>query len=52
MGQSSWGPTGFAIVADVAEAERLAQQVRQLFPQLEVLCCGARNQGGVIVKSR
>lgn len=49
-GQSSWGPTGFAIVADEVEAKRLEQQVRQLFPQLEVLCCSARNQGSVIIQ--
>lgn len=49
-GQSSWGPTGFAIVGDVLEAERLAQQARRLFPQIEVVCCSARNQGSMVMQ--
>ncbi len=48
-GQSSWGPTGFAIVGNVLEAERLAQQVRQRFPQIEVVCCSARNKGSTVM---
>lgn len=49
-GQSSWGPTGFAIVGDVLEAERLAQQARQLFPQIEVVCCSAKNKGSTVMQ--
>lgn len=46
-GQSSWGPTGFAVV-EAEVAERLMQQAQQCFPQIEFVCCAARNKGSIV----
>lgn len=47
-GQSSWGPTGFAVVENVAVAEQLMQAAHQEFPQIEFVCCSARNKGSIV----
>lgn len=52
-GQSSWGPTGFAIVDSQARAEALMQQARAvgvLNPALRVSIVGARNRGATIAE--
>ena len=51
IGQSSWGPTGFAIVSSQAEAERLVGELRAenlVDPAISVKVCAGRNEGGVI----
>ncbi|GBD43280.1 4-diphosphocytidyl-2-C-methyl-D-erythritol kinase [bacterium HR40] len=49
IGQSSWGPTAFALVPDEVSAARLAAQVRRRFgarrAELEVLVVAGRNRG-------
>ena len=48
VGQSSWGPTGFAILPSDAEARRLialAQQEGALDPALRLVVCGGNNRG-------
>jgi beta-RFAP synthase len=52
IGQSSWGPTGFAIVATLDEARRAlgsAQAAGVVDPALELRVASARNRGGTIV---
>ena len=54
-GQSSWGPTGFAIVASQGAAEALVaslQAAELIAPGLEVRIVAARNHGAVIVDRR
>jgi predicted sugar kinase len=49
IGQSSWGPTGFAFAASQGEAERLAGEARaKLEPALELRICQAVNHGAKI----
>lgn len=51
LGQSSWGPTGFAIFASQSEAEGFLQALQIEFKQqtaLEFLLCKGRNMGGVV----
>lgn len=51
IGQTSWGPTGFCIVANPAEAERLALAARQRFAgvdHLTLMVASARNTGAVL----
>ncbi len=45
VGQSSWGPTGFALLPSAAEAERAAQDLRQSDPELCILVVRGRNIG-------
>jgi len=50
-GQSSWGPTGFAIVASLDEARRAiasAQAAGVVDPALELRVTSPRNRGGSI----
>jgi len=50
-GQSSWGPTGFAIVSSLDEARRAlasAQAAGVVDPALELRITSARNRGGTI----
>ena len=50
-GQSSWGPTGFAIVASAEGARRVvaaAHAAGVVDPALEVRIVGARNRGGSV----
>jgi beta-RFAP synthase len=51
IGQSSWGPTGFAIVASAEEARRALAAARSagvIDPALEIHVVAARNRGGTI----
>ena len=52
MGQSSWGPTGFAFAATLHEADRLARLARA-HPQargLDIRICAALNRGAEITE--
>lgn len=52
VGQSSWGPTGFAIVGDVREAEALLGSLRSRFASstnLSFDCVRGNNRGAEIV---
>lgn len=51
LGQSSWGPTGFCVVASPSAAEALAASARAAFaasPYLEFRVLAARNRGAEI----
>ena len=51
LGQSSWGPTGFAVLPSAADAERLlarARSARAFDPALAVRVVAARNRGATI----
>jgi len=48
VGQSSWGPTGFALIGDPAQAERLAETARRRFDGLVFQVCRGRNRGAAI----
>lgn len=52
FGQSSWGPTGFAVFADAQAAERMQQQLDTRFsdPALSWQLCSARNNGASITQ--
>lgn len=55
IGQSSWGPTGFAIVASQAQAERLvedAQSAGLVEPGLALRIVAARSRGAAITDTR
>jgi beta-ribofuranosylaminobenzene 5'-phosphate synthase len=50
-GQSSWGPTGFAVVASASHAERLidaAREAGQIAPALRLATVRARDHGAVV----
>ena len=50
VGQSSWGPTGFAVFESEQVAQQYLQELKQKFtkPQLSWLICEARNSGAII----
>ncbi|WP_451982182.1 beta-ribofuranosylaminobenzene 5'-phosphate synthase family protein [Azospirillum endophyticum] len=51
MGQSSWGPTGFAIFGDAGSAERAAEAARarwRLQGNLRFVVCRGRNRGAIV----
>ena len=51
FGQSSWGPTGFAIFSSQNEAEKSMQLLESQFAQeraIEFLLCKGRNEGSVV----
>jgi beta-ribofuranosylaminobenzene 5'-phosphate synthase len=51
VGQSSWGPTGFALVGSAAEAERLLVALRKRWPaesDLVFAVSRGRNRGGEV----
>jgi beta-ribofuranosylaminobenzene 5'-phosphate synthase len=50
IGQSSWGPTGFAIVESEHQAQTLLASLRKNWQhdKLEFLLCSARNRGGEV----
>lgn len=49
VGQSSWGPTGFAIVGDEARAQALAEDARARFAgRLRFMTCRGRNRGALV----
>lgn len=49
-GQSSWGPTGFAVVGSEAEAQRLLQGLEQQNARLRYEICAARNSGSLVTE--
>ena len=50
IGQTSWGPTGFCLVADPERANQLLQGVQALaIPHLRYQLVSPRNQGAEIV---
>jgi beta-RFAP synthase len=52
-GQSSWGPTVFAVVADQEGAERLVEAARAEFgPAIEALATQGRNGGAAVEAAR
>ena len=49
IGQSSWGPTGFAFASDPDHAEFLARRAgAEREPGVEITICNARNHGAEI----
>jgi beta-ribofuranosylaminobenzene 5'-phosphate synthase len=49
IGQSSWGPTGFVLVASPDEARALCRELEQRFERsLAFRVCGGRNRGAEI----
>lgn len=51
IGQSSWGPTGFAVVGSEAQAERLREEAARRWPEASGLAfsvSAGRNTGGEI----
>lgn len=54
IGQSSWGPTGFALADSEMSAHGLARGARQVFAaeNLEFMVCAARNRGAEICAER
>ncbi len=52
FGQSSWGPTGFAVFENAAEAENHLLNLKATFTDsaLDWIICSARNQGAEIVR--
>lgn len=51
VGQSSWGPTGFAIIAGEDRAAELARAAKSRWGDagpLEFVVCGGRNRGGEV----
>lgn len=55
IGQSSWGPTGFAILPDQAQAEALVSAARsagQVSAALQIHVVAARNHGATLVERR
>jgi beta-RFAP synthase len=47
-GQSSWGPTGFAVVENEEEAKVLRQGLQARNSRLQYEICQARNEGSII----
>lgn len=55
IGQSSWGPAGFAFLASEAQARTVLEQARAagvVDPALEILVVGARNHGARASQAR
>ncbi len=53
LGQSSWGPTSFALIADKEQADYYLQKVQAQFADkknLKFMLCQGRNQGAIIDK--
>ena len=48
VGQSSWGPTGFALLGSEAQAAEMAQKAERRFASLRFLVTSARNRGAEI----
>jgi beta-RFAP synthase len=54
VGQSSWGPTGFGILASVLEADEVLRMARSRFARnrsLSFSICAGRNQGATVQRS-
>jgi beta-ribofuranosylaminobenzene 5'-phosphate synthase len=50
VGQSSWGPTVFAVSADPSHAAWLAAQLRSKFADAEVIVTAAANHGATVTR--
>ena len=52
IGQSSWGPTGFAVFENAAEAEMHLQQLKSVFTDANLTwqICSARNSGAELLQ--
>jgi predicted sugar kinase len=48
IGQTSWGPTGFALAPSLARAGELAAILRETAPALDIRVVTARNHGAEI----
>jgi len=48
FGQSSWGPTGFAILENEDQARECLLMLQTRFPELAFLLCKGRNKGGLL----
>nr|WP_281252009.1 beta-ribofuranosylaminobenzene 5'-phosphate synthase family protein [Methylobacillus rhizosphaerae] len=51
FGQSSWGPTGFAVLRDEDEATSILSRLKEAFAHhesLEFMLCEGRNEGGIV----
>lgn len=50
FGQSSWGPTGFAVFENAEEAEKHLQQLKMTFTDMALtwMICSARNHGAEV----
>ncbi|MDP2230685.1 beta-ribofuranosylaminobenzene 5'-phosphate synthase family protein [Methylotenera sp.] len=53
LGQSSWGPTGFAVFENLAEAEKHLQSLKITFAEsnLTWVICSANNHGAEIIQA-
>jgi beta-RFAP synthase len=54
VGQSSWGPTGFAIIGSEHEAERVLRRARERWPdsgRLSFMVCRGLNSGASIMET-
>lgn len=49
IGQSSWGPSGFAFLRGEAEAERIATSLRERVGGLDISVCKALNRGASVM---
>lgn len=49
IGQSSWGPTGFAVLASESDARLWRERLSSAFTALEPMICSARNRGAEAV---
>ncbi|HAF01679.1 MAG TPA: GHMP kinase [Methylophilaceae bacterium] len=52
VGQSSWGPTGFAVFESQIEAERLTHQLKLKYTDSDLswLICSAQNTGATVIE--
>jgi len=51
LGQSSWGPTGFAVVENEGTALQLQAQLRVEQPELQIEVCRACNRGSLVTET-
>jgi beta-RFAP synthase len=47
-GQSSWGPTAFAVFANATQTQQILQEIEQKYPELRYAVCQANNIGSTI----
>ncbi|MBV8577843.1 MAG: GHMP kinase [Acetobacteraceae bacterium] len=50
IGQSSWGPSGFAFIRGEPKAQRAARILRERVPGLDIQVCAALNHGARMTK--
>lgn len=48
FGQSSWGPTGFAIFENAKQSGDYLHVLQEKFAELEFVMCKGRNEGGIL----